>query len=164
MFWGHRPASNGVVGKECLSQWWPASFEVDGDHYATAEHFMMAEKARLFADGETRSRILNAPSPDAAKRLGREVRGFNEDTWAASRFDIVVRASVAKFQQNVSLARFLRGTNGRVLVEASPVDSIWGIGLAADVPDATNPEKWRGLNLLGFALMRARDLLGDAVG
>src|SRR6185369_3806578 len=87
MFWGHRPTANAAVGRECLSQWWPAPFEVDGDRYATAEHFMMAEKARLFGDGETRNRILHAPTPDAAKRLGREVRGFKEDRWAASRFD-----------------------------------------------------------------------------
>jgi hypothetical protein len=156
MFWGHRKSSKPTVGKECFSQWWPAPFVVDAERYAGAEHFMMAEKARLFGDDETRALILNAPSPAAAKRLGRAVRGFHEGRWAAARFDIVVRGSIAKFRQNQELGAFLASTSGRVLVEASPVDRIWGIGLAADASGATNPEKWRGLNLLGFALMEAR--------
>jgi ribA/ribD-fused uncharacterized protein len=164
MFWGHRPTATGSIGKECLSQWWPAPFVFNSDRYASAEHFMMAEKARLFGDDETRMRILRAPNPGAAKRLGREVHNFDEGMWAESRFDIVVRGSVAKFQQNPSLGQFLLGTKTRVLVEASPVDRIWGIGLAADAPGADNPEKWRGLNLLGFALMRARALLGNPAG
>jgi len=125
-------------------------------HYPTAEHFMMAEKARLFGDDEARARILKAGSPAAAKKLGRTVRGFTEAAWARARFDIVVAGSRAKFGQNADLAAFLAATGDRVLVEASPVDRIWGIGLAATSPAATQPEKWRGLNLLGFALMVAR--------
>jgi ribA/ribD-fused uncharacterized protein len=159
MFWGHRPSSNKTVGKECLSQWWPAPFVVEGERYGSAEHFMMAEKARLFGDEEMRARILAAPSPGAAKRFGRAVRGFQESAWVGARFDIVVRGSVAKFQQSPPLAAFLLGTKDRVLVEASPVDRIWGIGMAVDAPGADNPEKWRGLNLLGFALMTARSRL-----
>jgi hypothetical protein len=155
-FWGHRPTARDRVGQECLSQWWPAPFVVNGVRYATAEHFMMAEKARLFGDGEAREKILAAASPAAAKKLGRGVRGFHEQSWARARFDIVVSASRAKFGQNRELAEFLVGTKDRVLVEASPVDRIWGIGLAATNVAAMNPEKWRGLNLLGFALMVAR--------
>jgi len=117
---------------------------------------MMAEKARLFGDGEAREKIVAAASPAAAKKLGRGVRGFHEQRWARARFDIVVAASRAKFGQNPELAEFLVGTKNRVLVEASPVDRIWGIGLAATNGAAMNPEKWRGLNLLGFALMVAR--------
>jgi ribA/ribD-fused uncharacterized protein len=155
-FWGHRPSASGRLGPECLSQWWPAPFVVDGVRYPTAEHFMMAEKARLFGDGEAREKILAAASPAAAKKLGRTVRGFHEQKWTRARFDIVVAGSRAKFGQNAPLAAFLAGTRDRVLVEASPVDRVWGIGLAATNPAAIRPEDWRGLNLLGFALMRAR--------
>jgi len=160
-FWGHTAAGQSAVGKQCFSQWWPASFEVDGTRYPTAEHFMMAEKARLFGDEEVRARILDAPNPGAAKKLGREVRGFDDARWNEQCFEIVVRGNSAKFGQNPELRSFLVGTGERVLVEASPVDRIWGIGLAEDDVRAENPEQWRGLNLLGFALMKARDLLQE---
>lgn len=156
-FWGHRRSSGKGVGKECLSQWWPAAFEVDGQRYASAEHFMMAEKARLFGDEETRARIVEADGPDAAKKLGRRVRGFEESVLERERFAIVVAGNRAKFEQHPSLGAFLLGTAERVLVEASPLDRIWGIGLGAEDPAARDPERWRGLNLLGFALMQVRD-------
>jgi hypothetical protein len=89
MFWGHRATSKHAVGKECLSQWWPAPLVVDEERYGSAEHFMMAEKARVFGDEETRLRILQAPNPGAAKRFGREVRGFQENVWVGARLDIV---------------------------------------------------------------------------
>ncbi|MGP3986632.1 NADAR family protein [Streptomyces sp. 3N207] len=156
-FWGHRPPRGGGVGPGCLSQWWPARFTVDGVEYASAEHFMMAGKARLFGDAETEQRVLAAPHPGAAKALGRQVRGFDEETWARERYGIVVRANSAKFGQDARLRKYLLGTAGRVLVEASPLDRVWGIGLAADDERAADPERWRGANLLGFALMEARE-------
>ena len=155
-FWGHRPLPGGEVGKSCFSQWWPAAFEVGGVSYPTAEHFMMAEKARLFGDEDARARILKADSPKAAKQLGRRVKNFEERAWAEARFRLVVEGNLAKFGQNPELGKFLVETGDAVLVEASPVDRIWGIGLSADDERASNPEQWRGLNLLGFALMEVR--------
>ncbi|HBF78446.1 MAG TPA: DUF1768 domain-containing protein [Streptomyces sp.] len=155
-FWGHRPRADGRIGESCLSQWWPAPFTVDGVTYASAEHWMMAGKARLFGDAEGEARAVAAGSPAAAKKAGRLVRGFEEEVWARERFALVVAGSVHKFGQDPALKRFLLGTGGRVLVEASPVDRIWGIGLAKDDPRAADPASWRGLNLLGFALMEAR--------
>lgn len=158
-FWGHRPPRGGGVGPGCLSQWWEAPFTVAGQAYRTAEHFMMAEKARLFGDERTRREVLDAPHPGAAKKLGRQVRGFDEATWAEHRYGIVVRGNLAKFTQHPDLGAFLLGTGDRVLVEASPVDRIWGIGLAADDERAATAARWRGLNLLGFALMDVREEL-----
>jgi len=158
-FWGHRSLPNGEIGKSCFSQWWPATFLIGDTHYPTAEHFMMAEKARLFNDEEVRQQILNAPTPKAAKELGRQIKNFQEELWQESRFQLVVEGNQAKFTQNAELQRFLLGTGDRILVEASPLDRIWGIGLAADSELATNPNRWRGLNLLGFALMEVRDRL-----
>ncbi len=160
-FWGHKPGRKGAIGAECLSQWYAAPFVLSGDRYPTSEHYMMAEKARLFADEEVRARILKAGSPGAAKALGREVRGFREEAWTAERFEIVVRANLAKFSQNSALAAFLLGTKSRVLVEASPNDRIWGIGVGASESRAQNPLLWRGENLLGFALMAVRAQLSD---
>lgn len=155
-FWGHTAPPGGGVGKHCLSQWWPAPFGVDGCTYRTAEHFMMAEKARLFDDQAAAARILAAAGPAAAKKIGRQVRGFSEERWAAARFDIVVRGSVAKFGGDPALRAYLLDTGDQVLVEASPRDRIWGIGIAEADPRAEAPERWPGLNLLGFALMEAR--------
>ena len=158
-FWGHQPRKDGAIGASCLSQWYPASFSIDGQTYATAEHWMMAEKARLFDDHETRQRILAAATPAEAKDLGRAVRGFENEAWNRARHEIVFRGNLAKFTQNPEPWRFLLGTVGQVLVEASPVDRIWGIGLAQDDPLAADPTQWRGLNLLGFVLMEVRDAL-----
>ncbi|MFD5324023.1 NADAR family protein [Streptomyces sp. NPDC127092] len=158
-FWGHRPHPDGRLSASCLSQWWPSPFEVEGVRYATAEHWMMAEKARLFGDAEAERAALTAKSPGAAKTAGRLVRGFDEPTWQRKRFEIVVAGSVHKFGSDDALRGFLLGTGGRVLVEASPLDRVWGIGLAADDPRACDPDRWRGLNLLGFALMEARERL-----
>lgn len=154
-FWGHQRGKGGVTAS-CFSQWYSAPFVVDGQRYPTAEHFMMAEKAALFGDYQTRTQVLQAASPGAAKALGRQVRGFDEATWVENRFSIVVRANTAKFAQNKELSHFLQQTGSRILVEASPVDRIWGIGIAQESEKVNNPNLWRGLNLLGFALMHVR--------
>ncbi|MFE6484334.1 NADAR family protein [Streptomyces sp. NPDC057757] len=158
-FWGHRERQDGQVGASCLSQWWPAPFTVDGVAYATAEHWMMARKAWLFGDAEAERRAVEAENPALAKKAGRLVRGFDEGTWERERFGIVVEGSVHKFAAHPELRAFLLATGERVLVEASPMDRVWGIGLAADDERAADPQRWRGSNLLGFALMEARERL-----
>ena len=117
---------------------------------------MMAEKARLFDDAATLARVLVAPTPNDAKSLGRRVAGYDDARWAARRFEAVVEGNRAKFSQSGKLRDFLLDTGAVVLVEASPVDAIWGIGLAANDLRAADPLQWQGLNLLGFALMVVR--------
>ncbi len=158
-FWGHQPNKDGSIGKSCFSQWYEASFQIDGVNYLTAEHYMMAEKARLFKDNDVLAKVLAASHPGEAKKLGRQVKGFREETWVENRSLIVVKGNLAKFSQNEALKEFLLNTKERILVEASPRDRIWGIGLGQNNPDAANPYKWRGLNLLGFALMEVRNIL-----
>jgi ribA/ribD-fused uncharacterized protein len=159
-FWGHRPQRDGSVGPGCLSQWWPAAFAVDGLTFPTAEHYMMWRKATLFDDHDTAEQILSAQHPGRAKALGRQVRGFDERVWEQHRYDVVVAGNVAKFGQHADLRTYLLATGERILVEASPTDRVWGIGLAATDERAAHPATWLGLNLLGFALMRARAVLG----
>lgn len=163
-FWGHQPLRDGSAGKGCLSQWWQSPFTVDGVEYATAEHWMMAGKARLFGDAEAERRVLAASHPREAKSAGRQVRGFDGAVWERERYGLVVDGSTHKFEQHTELREFLLGTSGRVLVEASPLDRIWGIGLPADDPRSHDPARWRGLNLLGFALMDARTRLLSHTG
>ena len=158
-FWGHQPNADGSIGKSCFSQWYEASFELEGVKYKTAEHYMMAEKARLFGNGDILAQVLAANHPGEAKKLGRLVQGFKQEVWLEHRFDIVVKGNVGKFGQNLELKQFLINTGDRILVEASPRDRIWGIGLGQNNPNAENPFKWRGENLLGFALMATRNTL-----
>lgn len=158
-FWGHHPRPDGSIGPSCLSQWWPAPFVVDGLAFRTAEHYMMWRKATLFDDAAIAEQVLTATDLRQVKALGRKVHGFEPGAWEASRVDIVVTGNLAKFQQNDDLCAYLLSTGDRVIVEASPVDSIWGIGLAADDPRACEPAQWRGLNLLGFALTHVRTTL-----
>jgi ribA/ribD-fused uncharacterized protein len=158
-FWGHTPRPDGALSDGCFSQWWPARFRMADIEYTSAEQFMMAGKARLFGDAETLAQILAVHDPGKVKALGRKVRGFDEGRWQAVRFDLVTAGNVAKFGQDERLRRYLLATRDAVLVEASPLDRVWGIGLAADDPRAREPAQWRGLNLLGFALMRARAVL-----
>jgi ribA/ribD-fused uncharacterized protein len=156
-FWGHAPDHNGRVTKSCFSQWWESPFEIDGCVYPTAEHYMMAAKARLFGDVDAFDRVLKVGHPKQAKDAGRGVTGFDEEIWLKYRFDIVTTANEAKFRQNPGLSDFLLSTGDRILVEASPVDPVWGIGRASSDVHAGSPKDWKGLNLLGFALMEVRE-------
>jgi ribA/ribD-fused uncharacterized protein len=158
-FYGHQPSKDGHITKSCFSQWWVSPFEVEGHTYKTAEHWMMAGKAVLFGDNESLAKILQAGTPAQAKRLGRLVANFDPPTWDQHKFELVVKGNSYKFKRYPELREFLSGTGERVLVEASPVDRVWGIGLAADKPAARNPEQWKGDNLLGFALMEVREML-----
>ena len=159
-FYGHTPRDDGAVSDACFSQWWKSRFVVEGVTYATAEQFMMAEKARLFGDERALSKILAEEDPSKVKALGREVKDFDEARWAAARFDAVTAGSIAKFSSSPQLKAHLISTGDSVLVEAAPRDRIWGIGLGRENVLVSQPSKWRGKNLLGFALIRARQELG----
>lgn len=150
---GHTPPKDGSVDKSCFSQWWMCQFMVEGTQYSCAE------QARLFGDDEMLESILKAKHPKEMKAFGRAVRNFDKDIWDKECYGIVKRASLAKFSQNPKLADYLNLTKNRILVEASPRDRIWGIGMSQSNPDVENSMKWRGRNLLGFALMEARDEL-----
>ncbi|WP_310554701.1 NADAR family protein [Flavobacterium sp.] len=158
-FWGHQKSKNNEITASCFSQWWRAPFLIDGVKYPTAEHWMMSQKAIAFNDNDNYSKIIEAKSPVEAKAIGRQVRNFNDVIWNEKRGEIVIKGNLEKFTQNKELKEFLLNTKERILVEASPVDAIWGIGLTADNEKAQNPKQWRGLNLLGFALMEVRDEL-----
>jgi ribA/ribD-fused uncharacterized protein len=159
-FWGHQPKKDGSISESCLSQWWDsAPFSVEGITYKTAEHWMMAEKARIFGDNETLLAILQANTPSEAKKLGRQVRNFDAVIWDEKKFASITQGNIYKFSQHSDLKAFLLETGDKVLVEASPVDNIWGIGMAKNDPHIENPTLWKGQNLLGFALMETRDAL-----
>ena len=162
-FWGHQIKGN-TVSKSCFSQWYTSPFNDGENRFATAEHYMMYGKAKLFGDTDAMEKALQAKNPGAVKAVGRSVKGFDQTVWNENKFELVVKANLAKFSSNDELKTFLLNTGKRVLVEASPVDKIWGIGLAEDNDAAQNPNLWKGENLLGFALMEVREQLQSSKG
>ena len=128
-FWGHTSRSN-YITDACLSQW-----------------------------EEVYREILACDNPRDYKKLGRKVRNFDSQLWDAHKYDIVVKGNKAKFSQNPELKAFLLSTGDAILVEASPYDRIWGIGMNRELAQRLPVEQWNGENLLGCALMEVRDWL-----
>ena len=160
-FWGHTNKYNETVGKFCFSQWFESPFTVDNIKYKTSEHWMMAQKALLFGDRNNFDKIISCVKPGEAKELGRQVLGYDDQIWNEKKFEIVKLGNIHKFNQNPDFAEYLLQTDNRILVEASPVDTIWGIGLSTESKDIDNIYAWRGQNLLGFVLMETRDFLKE---
>lgn len=139
-----------------FSQWYPSKFTIDGVNYYTAEQYMMAEKARLFGDTTMVEKIMSTKDPRKQKQFGRQVKNFDKTKWNKIAFDVVKRANIAKFSQNPELVKAFKISKGREIVEASPYDTIWGIGLSEDDERAWDKENWLGTNWLGEALMEVR--------
>ena len=150
LFW-HPPSA--------FSRWTLSPFTVDLVKYNCAEQFMMASKARLFGDDTALSAILATKDPREQKRLGRHVRLFDLELWRSECEHIVLLGNLAKFSQNEEMRLALIQTGDRCLAEASPHDTLWGIGLSAHDPRASSPDSWCGQNLLGQALENAREIL-----
>ncbi len=143
--------------KHPFSQWYPCSFIIDGIQFNCTEQFMMFSKAKLFANESIAEKILELKEPREQKALGREVKNFDEAVWNKEAKSIVYKGNFAKFTQNENLKILLLKTAGTTLVEASPSDIIWGIGLPEDHPDRFDKTKWRGKNWLGEVLTQVRD-------
>ena len=121
---------------------------------------MMHQKALLFEDYEIASQIMNTTNPKKQKALGRKVEGFIKRKWDVVAKGVVYDGNYAKFSQNKDLEKELFDTIRTTLVEASPYDKIWGIGLGADDQRAKNRDTWNGTNWLGEVLTNVRnDLL-----
>lgn len=144
-----------------FSQWHKKRFSINDIEYNCCEQYMMAEKARLFDDQDSIDKIIAAKFPGEQKKLGRNVKGFSEKIWKKHRYNIVLKGNMAKFSQNTDLKEKLLKTGNAILCEANPKDRIWGIALKAHDPKVKNPQQWKGLNLLGKALMEVREALRE---
>jgi ribA/ribD-fused uncharacterized protein len=141
-----------------FSNWHPCKFEDEqGNEYNCSEQYMMAQKALLFGDKEIFEEIMEEPSPKFQKELGRKVKGFDSKIWNDNAKKIVYDGCKLKFEQNPNLLNELLNTNGKYLVEASPYDKVWGIGLGEDDPLIYDPKNWKGTNWLGEVLTKLRD-------
>ncbi|MTI30960.1 NADAR family protein [Xanthovirga aplysinae] len=158
-FWGHQPKKNGNIGKSCFSQWWESDFIHNGLVFSTAEKWMMFKKAELFKDEVILKKIITVNDPKEIKSLGRQIKNFDQEVWNEHKYGIVLEGNFLKFNQNDTLKDFLLNTDDAVIVEASPYDKVWGIGMKVGENGIENPVNWKGENLLGFALMEVRDII-----
>ena len=142
-----------------FSQWYPSKFVIEGVEYNCCEQYMMSQKALLFNDLEINKMIMYSKSPDEQKGFGRRVKGFDKDKWEAVCREIVFDANMAKFSQNPKMLEELMDTKDLEIVEASPYDKIWGIGLHETDPKALDKSQWQGTNWLGEAIMSVREKL-----
>ena len=141
-----------------FSNWHPCQFkDADGNEYTCSEQYMMAQKAKMFNDEHTLSLIMKSDNPKDQKALGRQVKGFEPDVWNAQAKQIVYDGCHLKFTQNPKLLKTLLDTDGTLLVEASPYDRVWGIGLGEDDPKIHDPKNWQGTNWLGEVLTNLRE-------
>lgn len=146
-------------GDPTLSNWGPAPFTYKTRKFANSEQAFMWEKALCFGDNETAELILKATNPRTAKELGRLVKNYDEKIWETKRFDAMYQVCLAKFIQNPERLETLLSTGDRTLVEASPYDTVWGVGLHWTGDEILNEKNWRGQNLLGKVLMKVRSEL-----
>lgn len=142
-----------------LSNWYDRAFVVEGVKYWCVEQYMMQKKALCFDDFEIATKIMQSLDQREIKQLGREVRGYVDEKWASVRQQVVYEGNYAKFKCNEDLGRYLVRTGDKVLVEASPYDTLWGIGMGESSPLIGNPLNWNGQNYLGFVLMAVREEL-----
>lgn len=156
-FWSHKSSKGGEITEACFSQWWKCSFVEDDITFCCAEQYMMYKKALLFEDYSIAKEILKTKNPKKIKELGRLVQNFDSKVWDEHKAEIVLQGNILKFSQNPELKDYLLGTGDKILVEASPYDRVWGVGLRKENSAICSPQKWKGQNLLGFALMEARD-------
>jgi ribA/ribD-fused uncharacterized protein len=142
-----------------LSNWFDCKFRYKGITFFNSEQAFMWEKAVFFGDMDTAALIMKTPSPSQCKKLGRIVKGFNADVWLSAGYEVMVAVNLAKFGQNHRLKDTLLSTEDKIIVEASPYDKIWGIGLYHDDDKVLDEKNWKGKNLLGKALMEVREVL-----
>lgn len=142
-----------------LSQWAATPFEVDGVAFNCAEQYMMAKKAAVFRDWASLEAIMASRSPSDQKARGRLARGFDASVWEAVALDVVRTATGAKLCAHPGIRAALLATGDALVVEASPTDTVWGIGLAETDSRALDRRQWRGRNLLGRCIMDVRRLL-----
>lgn len=142
------------------SNWFPSNITLEGMTFNCVEQYMMYKKALEFGDTETAKKVMEAEEPREQKKLGRQVEGFDAEHWSKVRFERVIPAMREKFRSHPVLKRELLNSGDKTIVEASPLDDQWGIGMGADDPEILDESKW-GLNVLGKMIMQVRDELRE---
>lgn len=144
-----------------FSNWYSCKYEYLGQQFNCSEQQFIATKAHFFKDEEALKIIMGTDDPSVQKQAGKLVKNYDDVAWSKVRYLAMELSVLGKFSQNVNLKKILLQTKNKILVEASPTDRIWGIGMGAGHPDILDESRWQGQNLLGKALMAVREKLLD---
>ena len=144
-----------------LSNWYLSDFTAEGILFSSMEQYMMYRKAVLFDDDKVAKEILHTKDVGKIKALGRQVKNYNDIIWNGRRQVIIYQGLLEKFRQNLNLKECLLQTGDAILAECAVQDKIWGIGISMKDEQRFAISKWRGQNLLGFALMEVREKLRE---
>ena len=142
-----------------LSNWYPATFTLDGITFSSTEQYIMYRKCQIFGDTASASAVLATDDPAQQQAIGKKAAGFNATLWDGLKQAIAFRGLMAKFSQNEDLKKQLLATGNAYLVECAHSDVIWACGIRVNEKERFDISKWRGQNILGFTLMEVRDAL-----
>ncbi len=147
-----------------LSNWYPSPFDLDGVHFSSAEQYIMFQKCMIFGDEASAKAVLATDDPETQQAIGRNAKGYVGAVWAGQRQLVAVRGLLVKFNQNEDLKQKLLDTGDSYLVECAHSDTIWACGVRLNEDERFDAGKWRGQNILGFALMEVRSILQANMG
>lgn len=160
LLFGQAQSDSRVVNSDCLSPWFPSPFKAEGALFKSLEHFMVAEKARLFKDLPSALKAIMSKTPQKAHKVSKTITGVDNALWATHCEALLVKANYYKFREHQVLTDYLTSTEERILVFADREDILFGAGLPLEAEEMlADPFQWPGENKLGFALMAVRDLL-----
>ena len=154
-FWGSVFSNFYPCDIHVTEDWWGKPIDI---HFSCSEQYFMWLKATNFKDDEIAEKIVKAKTPQEAKKLGRQVKNFDDAEWCEIREAAMWNAVWLKFSQNEDLKKIITDPifAKRHFVEGSPVDIIWGVGLVWNDPKIADKKNWSGLNLLGETLDKVR--------
>jgi ribA/ribD-fused uncharacterized protein len=125
-----------------LSNFFMADIVIDNIRYPSVEHYYQSQKTE---DSKRAEAIRNAPTCDAAKKLGNDPAIKLRADWDTRKVAVMAEALEAKFTQHPELREKLLATRTAVLMENSAKDYFWGIGADGS-----------GKSMLGNLLMALR--------
>ena len=147
-----------------MSNWFLSPFTLDGTDFSSMEQYIMVRKCRLFGDEALAAAVLRTDEPGEQRAIGRQVKDYQEVIWAGIRQAVAFRGLYAKFSQNEALKALLLGTGSAVIVECVGIDAVWSCGFGLEDEERLDLSRWRGQNILGFALMEVREALRAEAG
>ena len=142
-----------------LSNWYPSDIAVDGKRFSSTEQYIMYKKCMILGDEAAAKQVMATDDPEQQQAIGRSARNYHNTVWDGICQVVAMRGLLAKFSQHDDLRRKLLETGDAYLVECARSDHRWACGIGLYDDDRRDIDRWKGKNILGFALMEVRQAL-----